>query len=137
MAEIRTLKQELKKCQHDEKDHLKDVTELNKLVRLKDKEIHNLQKRLDNFVDTTKNLKEKSKELLDEKKASEKHVKDIENKFGKEKKRPETKVDILEKRLDRETKNAAVQTLTLSTNCQTSSTLDMNSNDQFENTSKF
>ena len=48
----------------------------------------------------------------------------------------ETKVDILEKRLVRETKNESVQNLTLSTICQTSSPLDMNSNSKFENTTK-
>ena len=40
IAEFRIVKQDLKKHQHDEKDPLKDVTELNKLARIKDKEIY-------------------------------------------------------------------------------------------------
>ena len=87
---------------------MEDVTKLNKLVRLKDKEIYNLQKRLKNFVYTTNNLKEKAKELLEEKKAAEKHVKNVEKKFRKEKKRIETKVEISEKRLFRVTKDESV-----------------------------
>jgi predicted nucleic acid-binding Zn-ribbon protein len=132
ISDFGILKQTLKTFQHDEKVHLKDVADLNKLAKLKDKEIYNLQKRIDNFVDTTNNLKEKAKELLEEKNAAEKHIKNVEKKFGKEKKRLETKVDILEKRLVRETKNVSVQTSTLST----SSTLDMNSNSHLENATK-
>ena len=130
LCEMESLKESVKRLKKDEDDYERASMEWNKVVRIKEKEIHNLQKRLDNSVETIKHLKENSKEILEDKNAANKQVKNLEKKFKKEKQKLVIKVANLEEELLKksETKSVQVQTMVSELDFKTSSTFDENSN---------
>ena len=97
--EIKMLKDSIKK-RNVEHEHLKEnFSESNKQIQLTEKDNNNLQRRIDNFTETTKNLKENIKKLKKEKVAAEKTSKLSEKKMKAREEKFEGKIDNLQLRL--------------------------------------
>ena len=75
------------------------MADSNKLVKLKDKEAHNLHQKLENSLQTSKNLKENIRELKKDKTSSDKSLKLAEKIFKVTEDKLNEKIVILEKKL--------------------------------------
>ena len=75
------LKDSIKKRNMEQETQKKHLSESNKQIKLTEKENYNLQKRIDNFADTMKNLKDNIKELKRDKLAADKTVQVLEKKL--------------------------------------------------------
>lgn len=96
MDENKLLKDSIKKNKVEEEGLKKNLSEAKKVVKSTEKENYNLQKRVDNFLETTKNFKENIKELKKEKTTAEKSVKVTEKKRMADKEKFEEKIRKLE-----------------------------------------
>ena len=73
--EIKLLQESIKKSNVEKTEKTKALIEANKIVKSKDKENYNHTKRIENFLETTKNLKETITELKKDKTKLEKAAK--------------------------------------------------------------
>jgi chromosome segregation ATPase len=78
--EIKLLKQSVKASSDKETETRKVLSETKKIVKTKDKEIYNLQGRVDNFLDSHKTMKDKISQLTKDIKNCEKVLKTTEKK---------------------------------------------------------
>ena len=97
--EIKLLKESLKRAHAEESNQKKSLADMNKLVKLKDKENYNLQQRLDNSLETTKRFKENLSELKKDKSTSEKSLRTLEKKTNATKEKLDEKIKTLEQSL--------------------------------------
>ena len=103
-GEIKMLKDSIKKSDEEVKDRDRALKEVNKLVKTKEKEIHNLQLRLDNSLETVQALKQSNFDLKKEIKESNKASKSAEKKTSLELKKSESKIRNLEEKLEEKQK---------------------------------
>ena len=92
--EIKLLKDSIKRSKGEESRKSNELSEINKIVKAKEKENYNLNKRIDNFLETTRKLRENIGELKKHKTGADKNVKIIEKKLNAEKEKWERKVKI-------------------------------------------
>ena len=94
--EIKLLKESIKKANIEESIQKKILANSNKLV--KDKEAHNLHQKLENSLQTSKNLKENTRELKKDKTSSDKSLKSAEKIFKVTEDKLNEKIVILERK---------------------------------------
>jgi chromosome segregation ATPase len=93
------LKISIKKSNEEVKHRDRALKDVNKLVKIQEKEIYNLQQRLDNFLETVQTLKQSNLDLKKEVKESNTASKSAEKKTSIELKKSESKVKNLEEEL--------------------------------------
>ena len=94
--EIKLLNESIKKANIEESIQKKILANSNKLVKVKDKEAHNLHQKLENSLQTSKNLKENTRELKKDKTSSDKSLKSAEKIFKVTEDKLNEKIVILE-----------------------------------------
>jgi hypothetical protein len=90
------LKVSIKKSNEEVQDRDRALKEVSKLVKTKEKEIYNLQQRLDNSLETAQTLKQNNLDLKKEIKESIKAIQNAEKKTSIELKKSESKIRNLE-----------------------------------------
>ena len=104
--ENKLLRESIKKSNAEESDLKRKLCDLNKIVKATEKEKYNLQKRVENFLDTTKNLKENIADLKKEQKSADKSAKILEKKNSKEKEKFNEKIRNLELKISEQARSA-------------------------------
>jgi myosin heavy subunit len=97
--ENKLLKESISKSHSEESKQNRAFNDVSKTIKVKEKEIYNLQNRLENFSDTNKKLKENLSELKKEKKKTEKALATLEKKEGAVQVKLEAKIKDLEQKL--------------------------------------